>query len=105
MTVPLWAYQIILALLFVLAGLLLYKMNGSEHDWRIADMFTTYKGGRAVADRQAFMLLGGWFVLTLWGTYWLVAAKELSEWFAMLYAAYCAGSYSYSRWLKSKEEK
>ena len=105
MTLPLWAYQAILGLLFVLAGLLLYRVNRGGHPWQFADMLTTWKDGKPIADRQAFMLIGGWFVLTAWGTYWLVSAKEMSEWYVVVYAAYCSGSYGYSRWLKSKEEK
>ena len=105
MTLPLWAYQSIMFLLFILAGLLLYKVNRGDNDWRFVDMLLTYKAGKPIADRQAFMLLGGWAVLTAWGTYKLVAVKDMDEWFVLLYAAYCAGSYGYSRLLKSKEAK
>lgn len=105
MTMPLWAYQSVLALLAVLAGVLLWRVNRSaEHPWRFADMLCTHRGGKPVADRQAFMLLGGFFVLTAWGTYKLAAVRDMDEWFVLLYAAYCTGSYGYSRWLKSKGE-
>lgn len=105
MTIPLMAYQAVLALLILLAVILLRKIGKSDHPWQFADMLLTTKSGKPVADRQAFLLLGGWFVLTTWGTYKLVSVKNMDEWFVLLYAAYCTGSYGYSRWLKSKSEE
>ena len=101
MNVPLWAYKAILALLAMLVMILLWRIGKSKHPWQFADMLLTEKNGKPVADRQAFLLLGGFFVLTTWGTYWIASQDELPEWFALLYATYCAGSYGWSRKLKS----
>lgn len=104
MTIPLWAYHVVLALLITLAVVLLWKINRSDHPWRFADMLVTHKAGKPVADRQAFLLVGGWFVLSGWGSYWVIVERSLPEFFVLTYASYCAMSYGYSRLLKTKEE-
>lgn len=105
-SLPIWAYQLgLLGVLLASVGYLLSIDRDKDHPWTFADMLMTYKDGKPVADRQAYMLIGGWYVLTAWGTYWIFASKTLPEWFVVAYAAYCVGSYGYSRHLKSRSTK
>lgn len=100
---PLWAYQLgLLTALVGSVGYLVFIDRSKGHPWKFADMLMTFKDGAPIADRQAYMLLGGWYVLTAWGTYWIFTTKSLPEWFVAVYAAYCVGSYGYSRHLKYK---
>lgn len=103
---PVWAYQVglVVVILFIV-GYLVVIDRCEDHPWTFADMLMTFKDGKPIADRQAFMLVGGWCVLSVWGTYWVFTSKSLPEWFVVAYAAYCVGSYGYSRHLKSKSGK
>lgn len=95
-----WAIIILTAMaLFVLVAI----TRGSE-GWSFKAMLMTHKEGRPVPDRQAFVLLGSFFVSTVWGTV-MVLQKAMTEWFFIGYMMAWAGSHFGSRWLKAKGEK
>ena len=104
MTIPAEAYRAVMFLLFILAGVILWRMARGKNRWDFVDMFLTHKDGVQVADRQAFVLMGAFFASTVWGTM-LTMEGKLTEWFTMAYLATWAGSHFGSRWLRAKEDE
>lgn len=95
-------YKLAMLIVLLLALLALLAIHRGTSEWRFTDLLMTHKAGRPVADRQAFVLVGAFFVSSVWGT-GLVLDGKLTEWFFIGYMVSFAGSHFGSRWLRVKE--
>lgn len=94
-------YHWAIVILTLLALFALLAISRGSASWKFSHMLMTKKDGADVADRQAFVLLGSFFVSTVWGTV-MVLQKAMTEWFFIGYMVAWGGSHFGSRWLKMK---
>lgn len=94
---------VILSIGVLLLLLLLVRLDRTT-EWKFVTMLTTYRNGRNYADRHAFLLVIGFYLVSLWGCI-LILQRQMSEWFFLTYMGGFIVSHYGSRYLRMKRGK